>query len=254
MENQVLAVLNGCKINGNIVMLPEGHLDRKIYAEVNKLLTGIGGAWKGGKVMGFVFQSDQSERLAQIQGGDKVNLKKGYQFFATPTELADYIVSIAQIKDSDSVLEPSAGQGAIVEAIYRANKECSIDAIELMPENFKILQSKQDSTESLSWEGDFLELEKKLRLSNAFEKIIANPPFSKNQDIDHVQAMYRCLKSGGRLVSIMSTHWQRSDNEKEKDFRDWIEEIGGFIKTVPAGTFKESGTNVETVIVVIDKP
>ena len=37
-----------------------------------------------------------------------------------------------------------------------------------------------------------------------YDRIIANPPFTKNQDIDHVMQMWNFLKPGGRIVSIMS--------------------------------------------------
>jgi hypothetical protein len=82
---------------------------------------------------------------------------------------------------------------------------------------------------------------------------VANPPFSKNQDIDHVMKMYDLLKKGGRLVSIMSSHWKTSKNKKETEFREFIKKTKATVKDVEAGAFKQSGTNVATVIVVIDK-
>ncbi len=86
-----------------------------------------------------------------------------------------------------------------------------------------------------------------------YDKIIANPPFSKNQDIDHVYKMYDALKEGGTLVTITSTHWQRSTNKKESEFRKWLEERDYYMEELEAGTFKESGTNIVTLILKISK-
>jgi hypothetical protein len=37
-------------------------------------------------------------------------------------------------------------------------------------------------------------------------------------------------------------------------FRAWFEDVGGVVEDLPEGSFKESGTNVMTRIIVIDKP
>jgi 16S rRNA G1207 methylase RsmC len=96
---------------------------------------------------------------------------------------------------------------------------------------------------------DFL----KISLGYNFDYIIANPPFSKNQDIDHVYKMYECLKVGGRLVSITSKHWQISNNKKETDFKNWLNKTEAEIHEIESGTFKESGTAVGGLIVIITK-
>jgi len=48
-------ILQKCIVEGNLVKLPSGQLDRKLYQEVAKSLNLIGGKWKGGKTMAFVF-------------------------------------------------------------------------------------------------------------------------------------------------------------------------------------------------------
>jgi hypothetical protein len=131
-------VLQKCTIEGNVVKLPDGQLDRKLYQEVAKALELIGGKWKGGKVLGFVFATDPSDLLEEIANGENRNLKKEFQFFATPEKLADELVSLADLKQNDTILEPSAGQGAIINAI---NKVCDVtpDCYELMAINVIIL-------------------------------------------------------------------------------------------------------------------
>ena len=87
-----------------------------------------------------------------------------------------------------------------------------------------------------------------------YSKIIANPPFSKNQDITHVYKMFEKLARGGRIVTIMSKHWQNSTNKKETQFREFLEELNAEITDINSGEFKESGTSIATVIVTIEKP
>ena len=47
-------IISNATITGNILRLPAGQLDLKVYQDVAKALDLIGGKWKGGKVMGFV--------------------------------------------------------------------------------------------------------------------------------------------------------------------------------------------------------
>lgn len=239
-------VLKGCTVEGFVVKLPYGQLERKLYQEVAKALELIGGKWKGGKVFGFVFPTDPTELLYQIANGESRNLKKEFQFFETPEGLSDILVELAEIQIDDEVLEPSAGQGAIVKAIHRETWGArTVWGYELMDVNQTFL-NKIVGFRLLG--NDFL-----TECDTHFDKIIANPPFSKNQDIDHIYKMYDCLKDGGRLVTIASRHWETSNNKKETEFRNWLKKVRAKIQKVPSGTFKESGTMIESQILIIDK-
>jgi hypothetical protein len=80
-----------------------------------------------------------------------------------------------------------------------------------------------------------------------------NPPFEKLQDVAHVLHAFNMLKDDGRLVAIMSPSAFFRSDKKCQDFRDWFEQLGGEKIDLPAGSFKDSGTNVSSVMVVIDK-
>lgn len=237
-------ILQKCRVDGNIVRLPEGQLDRKLYQEVAKALELIGGKWVGKKTMGFVFNEDPTDLLAQIANGDQRNLKKEFQFFETPDEVADWLVQYAYLNEEHPILEPSAGQGAIVKAINRQFPDKQVQCYELMPINVEFLK-KIPTVEVIG--KDFLENEQK------FDRIIANPPFAKNQDIDHIYKMFESLNEGGRIVTVASKHWQLSGNKKETRFREWLEEIEAEVYDLDAGVFKKSGTMVGTTVLVIDK-
>ena len=243
-------VLQNCTIKGNIIKLPAGQLERKLYQEVAKSLELIGGKWKGGKTFGFVFPSDPTELLAQIANGEKRNLKKEFQFFATPDELADKLVELANINSTGfrnrSILEPSAGQGAIIKAIHKYHPNTEVHYCELMDINRSILEKKVEANFICN---DFLKIPK----GYCFDYIIANPPFSKNQDIDHIKEMYNRLKYGGRMVTISSKHWLHSSNKKEMEFREWLSGVKASIEEIDKGEFKESGTMVGGLIITINK-
>lgn len=238
-------VLQSCIVEGNIVKLPNVQLDRKIYQDVAKSIQLIGGKWKGGKIEGFVFDENPTKLLNEIANGEKRNLKKEFQFFSTPDKLANELVFYADLKQHDTILEPSAGQGAIIKAI---NKVCDVvpDCYELMDLNVKILNDTDLKFNLIG--SDFLKHD-----NRNYSKIIANPPFTKNQDIDHLKLMYKFLNKGGRLVCITSESWTNGSQKKQVEFREWLESLDFEVIDIAKGAFKESGTMVGGKIIIINK-
>lgn len=246
----VSEVFAKCTVTNNVLKLPTEQLDRKIYEDVKKQLEAVGGKWKGGKTQGFVFDAEISANdvLVQLQSGkDYAEAKKEYQFFATPESVADEIISHVELSDNMKILEPSAGRGSLIKALQKQLPTAKVDAYEAMPENRKYLEAMQNV--NLVGE-DFLQSD----LTVKYDVIVANPPFSKNQDITHVMRMYEHLKYGGRLVAIMSPHWQHSQDKKSKQFREFLQSVGGQTFEIAEGAFKQSGTNIRTYYVVINKP
>jgi phospholipid N-methyltransferase len=243
-------VLKACTINGLVVTLPPVQLERKLYQEVAKSLELIGGKWNR-KHNGFLFNEQPGELLTHIQNGQKRDIKQEFQFFPTPDELADEMVRYLGIEEYDLLLEPSAGQGAIIKAIHRSKPQQLVHYCELMELNRTFL-NKLSNVQFIT--DDFLKLRRSPVTLGIFDKIIANPPFSKNQDITHIRQMWDCLKPGGRIVTIASRHWQYSSNKTETTFKNWLNEIDTDIMEVEAGIFKESGTNIATCLLIIDKP
>lgn len=249
-------VLKNSTIEGNVVTLPPGKLDRKLYEEVAKKITGIGGKWNR-KAEGFVFDSDPRMLFSRILDGESVNLKKDFEFFATPEELADFAYRQLKLGDHMRVLEPSAGQGALIDAMMKNGDQwntCSIFYIEKMLENRFVLEKKYKRITNVynlhPKNDDFLECD----LTVKPDRIFANPPFSKNQDIDHVYKMWEVLAPAGRIVTFTSPHWTFVNNRKETDFRKWLEDKKHTVTTIDGGSFKASGTMIETRLLVIDKP
>jgi hypothetical protein len=149
---------------------------------------------------------------------------------------------LADLQDGDILLEPSAGHGAIINAMVTDAKLKGLIINELNP-NAIIVLEKQGF---LPMKGDYLTLD----VSGYNPTVaIANPPFSKQQDIDHVNKMLDdCTR---KVVSVMSASVKWRENKKAVEFRARVESLGGRFIDVPAGAFKSAGTNVATVICVV---
>ncbi len=244
---QLQESLSKCKVDGNVLHLPpisEGMLTN--YNEVRTALLNAGAKYKRNT---FVFPNDAKPYIDRLLGGDKVNIKKEFQFFGTPASLADELVRRADIKTTHKVLEPSAGQGSIVDAIVRVVPTLGVDCCELMDINQNVL-SKHSNVHFIC--DDFLKIPEQYK--GYYDRIVANPPFNKNQDIDHINKMFECLKSGGRLVSIASKSWKIGGQKKQVAFREWLDKFGADVEEIENGAFKESGTSVGGFIITIDKP
>lgn len=239
-------LLKNCKVEGKIVKLPSIQLERKDYLDLKKQLELIGGKWKGGKVQGFEFPEDPENLLNEIASGTKRNLKKEFQFFATPENIAKKLVALADIRDYDDILEPSCGQGAIIKEINRVTDSVP-DCYELMDVNRSIIANSELKYNLKGF--DFLEASE----GKVYTKIIANPPFSKNQDIDHLYKMFSLLRPNGKIVSIMSESWLTGLTKKQVDFKSWLYEQDFDLIPLEKGTFKESGTMISSTILLISK-
>lgn len=239
-------ILKHCSLESNVLKLPAVQFNKKSYAEAKKWIEEAGGSWQGGKVQGFTFPFNPERVFSILKEGKRCNLQQEYQFFETPSDVADWLVMLAGgIHEDDTVLEPSAGRGALIKAIHRACPSVTVECYELMPENREFLHTLNNV---ILLDEDFTK-----DSLGCYTKIIANPPFSGNQDIDHVRLMYERLEKKGTLAAITSPHWRFSSEKKCVDFRNWLDKVGGKTVEIGAGEFKESGTTISTIAVVITK-
>ena len=244
IKDDVLNVLRSSTVDEdtNTLFLPPSQLDRKLYVDVNKCLESIGGKWNK-KVKGHVFDHSPSEDLDEmITTSEWTDKKKEYQFFATPKEIVIRMIELAQIKKGELLLEPSAGDGAILDFFPKNNPYV---AIELMDDNCKKLRDKGYSVSK----GDFLNWTPE----NKADKVVMNPPFTKQQDVQHISHAWKCLVKGGMLVSIVSESPFFRENSLSRDFRDWIDMNDVVVIPLESGDFKSSVTMVKTRMIVATK-
>ena len=239
-------ILKHCTLENDILKLPKVQFNKKSYAEAKKWIEEAGGSWQGGKVQGFVFPFNPQRVFSILHEGKRCNLQQEFQFFETPDAIADWLVmSAGGITSGATVLEPSAGRGAIVRAVLRTCPDAVVDCYELMPENRQFLSSLG----RVNLRGhDFIK-----EAEGTWSYIFANPPFSGNQDIDHVMHMYNHLAPGGVLAAIMSPHWKIAGEKKCESFRQFLQSVGAKVLDIDSGEFKSSGTSIATTAVFIKK-
>lgn len=239
------SVMAECKALGNTIALPGRKLGREEYLAVKKRLESYGGKWKGGKTCAFVFDTDDASGI--LEEASCTDARKKYQFYETPEWIADMMAEDLYIQPDDRVLEPSAGKGRLINAVHRLQPDTVVDCYEMMATNRKEL-GKLRNVRILG--DDFMEREDR----EEYDAIIANPPFRRNQDIRHVMKMYGNLKEGGRMAIITGTHWTYAQDRESRDFREWINGKCTHRTELQNGQFRESGTDIGTVYMVIRKP
>ena len=85
----------------------------------------------------------------------------------------------------------------------------------------------------------------------SYDRIVMNPPFAEQDDIRHVMHAFGFLRRNGRLVAIMSAGILFRANKLTTAFRDFVADRGGAIEPLPEGSFRSSGTAVNTCVVTI---
>lgn len=244
IDDATMSVLQRSEITETAVKLPTGQLDRKLYEKVNKTLAAAGGKWSR-SAQAHVFTSDPLEALGMaLAAGEIKDHKKASQAFYTPPSLAARVVMLASVHGK-TVLEPSAGLGALADAC-RTSGAADITCIESDANSAATLRAK----DHVILHADFLDQPQQA----TFDRVVMNPPFENGKDVMHVTHALGFLKPGGRLVAIMSISWLSRDDRRRTTFRALVESMSGTVEDIEAGAFKESGTNIVTVLLTIDKP
>lgn len=188
-------------------------------------------------------QGNQAERQIQEMVRNLIGVKiPGY--FNTPPAIVERLMSVADIRPGQRVLEPSAGAGDIADAIRAQG--VTPDVVEIASSLRKILEAKGYNIV----EHDFMQYN-----GGPYDRIVMNPPFENAQEIDHVLHAYQLLAPGGRIVSVMSEGPFFRQDKKSTAFRDFVDNYG-WSEKLPDGSFLKSrnSTGVNTRVVVIEKP
>ncbi len=239
ISDDVIEIIEQGKVEDTNFFLPDIQLERQLYMKVNKVLTLLGGKWNR-KTKSHVFVKNIENLIDNtILSGEIVDIMKELQYFYTPPNIVSQLIKLADIKSTDRVMEPSAGTGSISKEL---NELCKLDVCEVHPEFRDILKEQNMNIVGT----DFLEYNPPFK----YDKIVANPPFTRQQDITHVNHMLDICS--GRIVSVMSAFVLFRENKRTVEFRERINDLNGEFIELPEGAFKESGTMVRTCIVVVD--
>jgi Methyltransferase small domain len=138
-------------------------------------------------------------------------------FFPTPKGLIDRMLEIAEVKSSHRVLDPSAGAGDICLAV----RELGVSTIDCFEINWDLVQVLALLGFQLLAR-DFLTATPR----PIYDRVVMNPPFSKDAYIDHVRAAYHWLAPGGELITVLPNGYCGSRITKRREFTDWLDDLG----------------------------
>ncbi|MEU5976316.1 methyltransferase [Streptomyces sp. NPDC047315] len=234
------AVTDGCRLT-----LTGPRFDDRLYQRVNDVLEAVGGRWD--KHAGVhIFPADAAAAIAPVLAtGHVVTLREKRQqaqFFPTPPPVVERLLDLADLAPGMTVLEPSAGSGAIATAI--AARDAVVDCVEQDP-GYAAHLADLAVARTLTV-ADFLTVPPRPE----YDRVVMNPPFTRGADMAHVEHALRFLKPDGRLVSVMS--WAVAEPSRATArFRALVGARGGTVEATPRRAFAASGTDMDTVLVTI---
>lgn len=235
-------------------------------------------AWKNGNAHIWFKRKDLLERVNQLLGeyygapipedreaeeNPFANIKttpaKRYGFFPTPAPAVDFFIEhVPLLRETGAprlkVLEPSAGTGNLARACIgnlsnerrvntpRYRRDALVDCVEVQPALADDLRS--DPTFRKVYTADFLQLQPET--TGLYDRVVMNPPFDRERDIDHVMHALKFLKPDGMLAAIMSAGTEFRETKKSAAFRELMNSMGAEWKDMPAGSFSSVGTHCNT--------
>lgn len=177
------------------------------------------------------------------------------QQFSTPLPFAALVVRAAAIHTGETVLEPSAGTGALAAFAVRAGATVMLNEID--PFRQRLLRALFGG-EVTGHDGEHID--DLLQTPVLPDVVVMNPPFASSVDrsrdkhiaAKHLIAAAKRLAPGGRLVAIMPPGFS-----PERDAAHWSRACGLLMPrlalTLPGQVYRKLGTSVETQLMVFDK-
>lgn len=158
---------------------------------LDSVMSAIGAVIHNGK---YFFDYDPTDALNSIRFNGTLPDKQSHQYYNTPEEIREYAQSMLALDAGEILLEPSAGQGHLLEGLEHDNVYC----VELSKLHCEILSAKGYSQ---LLKCDFIDYAQ--RTDFKCDAVLMNPPYTKNQALNHVKAAYSMLNDGGQLVAVL---------------------------------------------------
>lgn len=166
------------------------------------------------------------------------DVAKDLQFYPTPRKVVDEIIRRElHSLDGKKVLEPSCGEGAMMEALHEAFPRVQLLGIEVHAERAEAARAKGFSVVRKN----FLETAPQ----PVFDLVLMNPPFYGLHWRKHLDHAVRFLRPApkdrlwdrGQVVSILpASAW----------YDGHLDDLHGEWRDLPVASFAQSGTNVPT--------
>lgn len=208
--------------NGHLFFTPE------TLADINRAL-----AEYYGEVLADCHEDKPTERQQSTE------VSKDLQYYPTPKNVVDSIISNILIEEGTSILEPSCGCGRLMDGVWREVTQNHIKNVRMMGVEFDPERAEQAKAKGHSvLIANFLETEPEPK----FDRIIMNPPFYGKHYAKHVNHAFKFLKEGGTLTAILPVT-ARYDHGL----------LDGHWSDLPVGAFRESGVNINTTVLTMEK-
>ncbi len=177
------------------------------------------------------------------------------QQFSTPLPFAALAVRAAAIREGETVLEPSAGTGALAAFAARAGATFLLNEIDPLRQRLLRVVFGGEVT---GHDGEHID--DLLQTPVLPDVVVMNPPFASSVDrsrdkhiaAKHLIAAAKRLAPGGRLVAIMPLGFT-----PERDAAHWSRACGPLtprlMLTMPGQVYRKLGTSVETQLMIFDK-
>jgi len=252
MDTIIDIINNDSRIEDNTLVLTR-EIDSDEYKKVAQYLRNLGAKWDTSKYA-HVFPNANFKAVIEIikKTGELPKINP-HQLFPTPDHIIQEMIksfavqeTLQKVKYTDhkkiKILEPSAGTGAMVDAIFEAfGDTVEIHAVEIDPINRKILAGKPCQ---LIGE-NFLEEE----IEHQYDLIVMNPPFKGQEYVKHVLKAQSLLLPSGKLFTILPKI--SSKNIANNPVAREIARSGAEYWDNPPESFKESKTKIDTISAII---
>jgi predicted RNA methylase len=183
----------------------------------------------------------------QVRLEEPLTVAASTECFQTPPAVVAEMISAAALEPHMTVLEPSAGLGAIALAV--APLVAAVDCIENESQLVGRLLAAWNPEKGAVEYADFLEIQPNpIRM---YDRVLMNPPFSRQADIKHVLHALGFLRPGGLLVAVMSAGVEFRQDKTATAFRELVAARGGRIERLDDDAFAGAGISVRTVLAII---
>lgn len=168
---------------------------------------------------------------------ESTEVSKDLQYYPTPIETVNRIVSDLYIDKGATVLEPSCGCGRILDGVKKAYPTARLWGIEVDAARAAEAKAKGHNV----FAANFLETVPEPK----YDHVIMNPPFYGTHYAKHVRHALKFLKPEGVLTAILPIT-ARLDH-------GLLDDLKGEWRDLPVGSFRESGTNINTTVLTVRK-
>ena len=212
------------------------------YQILKKALIKANGKYQGSS---FVFDSQATaiDVLTRLMQGEDINIKKTLQYYPTTDPAGDRLLDGVKL-NGKVVFEPSAGEGYIVRRSLAAGAKdvLAVELYEPFHEPLRRAGGRIIGRNIFDVTPD--------DVANV-DVVLMNPPFSGAQDVKHVEYVLSIVPENVEIHAIMSGAVLVNSNRIYEGFRTLLDAFGIKPEDLPAGTFKDSGTQVKSCIVRI---